>query len=198
MSIAALAALVALSAVGAAGCGGPTSVAAGTGGSPSPSPSEDPAGGSCAAVVVEVNDVTDLTWTFVNGFPQATDADLRKPGGRQCHFEVAATDTYPAAMMTMTFYRVDRQFHTPEDVLERAREDARCTENLPSPPAGTVLAVQCMQTVPKVFNVLTALSVPRGYVEVWVGTNTATGTPEQHARARDIGRRAAVVALGLL
>jgi hypothetical protein len=204
ISVAALAILLTVSLVGAAGCDRDRSRSTGAGigpatARPAPSPSaDDPEGGACPAVLGEVGEVTDLPWTMQDGFPQATADETDRPGARSCNFSVAATGTYPAAVMAVTFYRIDRSVHTSEDVLEMAVEDAECTERLASPPAGVVLAVQCLQTVSKVFNALTVLSVPRGYVHVWVGTNTATGTPALLARAREISRRTAEVALGLL
>lgn len=168
---------------------------------PSPSAStNDPVGKACSEILDQVNTATGITWRLDDSQSQATPDTMRKGGARKCHFEMSSTATLPAAIMGLTLYRIDRRYDRgPEDVREHAEKQARCTEKLPSPPAQLTLAVQCLERHGgTLFDVQTTLSGPTGYVLIFVSMQPAKASATVDAKARDIGRKSADIALAAL
>jgi hypothetical protein len=215
MSMVLLSALLAVSMAGVAGCtkrkskaGRSTSGTSGdrpdsrpTTARPSPSPSaSDPAGATCAEVLATVVAATEVAWRFDDGQTQATDESTRKGGFRKCHFKASSTRTLPAAILVVTFYRIDRRNDSdPDRVRDLAAKNAECTERVVSPPPGTTLAVQCLQKHGgTLFNVHTTIAEPTGYVLAWTSMQPATASTALHTRARDISLRTAYAALGMI
>ena len=157
----------------------------------------DPVGKACSEILDQVNTATGITWRLDDSQTQATPDTMRKGGARKCHFEMSSTATLPAAIMGLTLYRIDRRNDRgPEDVRAHAEKQARCTEKLPSPPAQLTLAVQCLERHGgTLFDVQTTLSGSTGYVLIFVSMQPTKASTAVDTKARDIGRKAADLAL---
>lgn len=207
-----LAALVALSMVGIAGCTKrkskskkrhSTSDSAPVRNTPtparsSPSPSaNDPAGKACSEIMEQVKTATAMAWRLDDKQTQATADTTRKGGTRKCYFVVSGTATLPPALLVVTLYRIERRVDNgPDDVRANAEKRAGCTDKLPSPPAGTTLAIQCLERHGgTLFDVQTTLSGQRGYVLAFISMQPNRSSDAVETKARDIGRKTADIAL---